>query len=124
MSDIGGNATYDVARKQWGSTWRLPTKAEFDELLDSDNCTWEWTTQSGVNGYKVTGKVNGVSIFLPAAGYCAGSSLYSAGSRGSYWSSTPDESNTDRTYYLCLYSGDQYMSWNRYYGHSVRPVCE
>jgi uncharacterized protein (TIGR02145 family) len=125
MSDIGGNTGYDVARKQWGSTWRLPTQAEFEELLDEDNCTWEWSTQSGVNGYKVTSKVNGNSIFLPAAGHRIGTSLNSAGSYGDYWSSMPYESNTYRAYFLSFYSGDRYTGWaDREMGRSVRPVSE
>ncbi|MBQ8694620.1 MAG: DUF1566 domain-containing protein [Bacteroidaceae bacterium] len=124
MSDIGGNATYDVARKQWGSTWRLPTKAEFDELLDEDNCTWTWTTFDGVNGYRVTG-ANGNSIFLPAAGYRGGTWLFNDGSYGEYWSSTPHESNTNYAYDLYFRSGYHYTSSSsREYGQSVRPVCE
>ena len=125
MSDIGGNANYDVARKQWGSSWRLPTKAEFEELLDEDNCTWEWTTQSGVNGYKVTGKINGESIFMPAAGCRRGTSLDSAGSYGYYWSSTPHGSYTTQAYYLYFYSGGYSTGlYFRENGRSVRPVTE
>jgi hypothetical protein len=56
----------DAACANWGGSWRMPTRAEQDELRN--NCTWTWTTQNGVNGYKVTG-TNGNSIFLPAAGY-------------------------------------------------------
>ena len=125
MSDIGGNTSYDVARKQWGSSWRLPTQAEFDELLDEDNCTWEWTTQSGVNGYKVTGKINGASIFLPAAGLrCITFPLF-AGYSGEYWSSTPYESDTDCAYELFFDSeGHRTRRNDRYNGISVRPVSE
>ena len=36
MSDIGGKDMYDVASKQWDSSWRLPTKTEFEELLDEE----------------------------------------------------------------------------------------
>ena len=123
MSDIGGNATYDVARNQWGSSWRLPTHAEFQELID--NCTWEWTTQSGVNGYKVTGKVNGASIFLPAAGYRDGTSPIYAGSRAAYWSSTPLASDMYLSYHLTFHGG-YYGTGSvvRYMGRTVRPVCE
>ena len=123
MSDIGGNAAYDVARNQWGSNWRLPTHAEFQELID--NCTWEWTTQSGVNGYKVTGKVNGESIFLPAAGYRDGTSPKYAGSRGEYWSSSPLASNMYQSYHLTFHGGYHGTgSVVRYMGRTVRPVCE
>lgn len=41
MGDISGNPKYDAARKVWGSTWRIPTQAEFEELMD--NCTIEYT---------------------------------------------------------------------------------
>lgn len=125
MSDIGGNAGYDVARKLWGGTWRLPTKAEFEELLDEDNCTWEWTTQSGVNGYKVTSKVNGKSIFLPAAGWRSGTSLDFAGSDARYWSSTPGESDAYGAYGLLFHSTTHFtVCYYRRPGHSVRPVTE
>ena len=122
MGDIKGNSSYDAARANWGGKWRMPTKAEMQELRD--RCNWEWTTQNGVNGYKVTGP-NGNSIFLPAAGYRLGSSLYNAGSYGEYWSSTPNESNSSRAYYLYFDSDNHFMgNYHRNYGQSVRPVLE
>ena len=65
MSDISGNAQYDVAKAKWGGEWRMPTGEEMDELLNE--CTWTWELKEGVKGYKITGP-NGNSIFLPAAG--------------------------------------------------------
>ena len=118
--DIGGNSSRDAATANWGGSWRMPTKAEFEEL--KDNCTWTWTTQNGKNGYKVTGK-NGQSIFLPAAGSRDGDTLCRDGEGGYYWSSTPADSD-----YACdLYflEGGQAMNWCLfYYGLSVRPVLE
>ena len=120
MNDIKGNSQYDAARANWGGTWRLPTKAELEEL--ENKCTWTWTTQNGVKGCKVTGP-NGNSIFLPAAGDRDGPSLYNAGGSGDYWSSTPDDS--DYAYRLGFGSGGQLVFWrNRYRGRSVRPVSE
>ena len=122
MSDIKGNSQYDAARANWGGSWRLPTKKEMEEL--KNKCTWTWTTQSGVKGYKVTGP-NGNSIFLPAAGYSRGSSLNRAGEYGLYWSSTPNENDTNRAYNLFFYSSNQNVSWyGRDNGLSVRPVAE
>ena len=122
MSDISGKPTYDVARKKWGSSWRLPTRAEFQEL--QDKCRWECTTQNGKMGYKVTGP-NGNSIFLPAAGYRFLSSLNSSGEIGNYWSSTPDESNDDNAYELRFGSSSHFVGWSRRGdGLSVRPVSE
>ena len=101
----------------------MPTKAEMQELID--NCTWEWTTQNGVKGYKVTSKHNSNYIFLPAAGYRSGSSLYYAGGDGGYWSSEPHEGNSYNAYYLYFSSDDHYVGhYGRIYGLSVRPVLE
>ena len=122
MSDISGNSNYDAARANWAGSWRLPTKREMEEL--KNKCTWTWTSQSGVNGYKVTGP-NGNSIFLPAAGYCRGSSRYYVGENGYYWSSSPFESSTLSAFSLFFYSGYRGVHWyNRYNGHTVRPVSE
>ena len=112
----------DVAHVKWGGSWRMPTKAELDELRN--NCTWNWTTLNGVNGYTVTGP-NGNSIFLPAAGYRYGSEAYYRGVYGSFWSSSLYSSDSNFAYYLYFYS--DFHDWNsslRNYGRSVRPVSE
>ena len=122
MSDISGNSTYDVARAKWGGSWRLPTRKEFKELIQK--CKWQWTTQNGKKGYKFTGP-NGNSIFLPAAGYRNGSSLYRAGENGYYWSSTPGGIDGNDAYDLYLKSSYLHVDWlSRYYGRNVRPVSE
>ncbi len=112
----------DVAHVKWGGSWRMPTKAEQDELRN--NCTWTWTTQNGVKGYKLTGP-NGNSIFLPAAGFRFGADVYSRGDYGYYWSSSLGERYSYNAYYLYFNGG--YFEWNgsnRYNGRSVRPVSE
>lgn len=79
----------DVAHTKWGSGWRMPTIAEYEELIN--NCTWIWTTQNGVNGYKVTSKKSGYtgnSIFFPAAGLLYFTELFQVGSAGQYWVSS------------------------------------
>ena len=122
MDDFSGNAEYDAATANWGSSWRMPTKDEFAELVDS--CTWEWTTQNEVNGCLVTGS-NGNSIFLPATGYRSRTSLSNAGSVGYYWSSTPYASSNYFAYYTYLKSGShRVINGSSYFGHSVRPVSE
>lgn len=122
IGDISGDSRYDAARANWGGTWRLPTQAEIGELVNK--CKTRWTTHGGHNGYLVTGP-NGKSIFLPAAGWRDGSSLYNVGEDGSDWSSTPYESDTQNAYYLYFGSSHFYRYWgSRYYGHSVRPVSE
>ena len=109
----------DAAHANWGGGWRMPTKAEFEELLA--NTTYEWTTQNGVNGRKFTSTNKG-SIFLPA-GYRWNGELNGTGSRGDYWSSTLDESDPDGARYLRFDSA--FVRTNddsRGNGLSVRPV--
>ena len=115
----------DAARANWGGSWRMPTKEEQDELRD--NCKWEWTTQNGVEGYKVTSKKKGYtknSIFLPAAGYRDHIGLKGAGSGGDYWSSSL---GTDYPYNAdCLHFYLSYVGRSddlRFCLLSVRPVC-
>ena len=113
----------DAARANWGGNWRMPTKAEQDELREQ--CIWSWTTQNGVNGYKVTSKKNGNSIFLPAAGYRYDSSLDYAGSDGYYWSSSLGADDPNNAYDLDFLS--DYVGWSnndRCIGFTVRPVCQ
>lgn len=85
---------YDAAKKQMGNDWRIPTQAEWKELVE--NCTWTHGTVNGVTGFTVEGP-NGNSIFLPCAGR-----LYDNGSSdrngyenvsGFYWTGTLAEDN-------------------------------
>ena len=113
----------DVATIRFGTNWRMPTSAEFIEL--KNNCTWTWTVQNGVNGYKVTSKSNGNSIFLPAAGYKDGTSLLNSGISGYYWSSSLDTSTPYDALYIYLNANDiSVYDYYRYLGLSVRPVFQ
>lgn len=115
-------AADDAATANWGSNWRMPTDAEMTELRTK--CTWTWTTLNGVNGYKVIGP-NGNSIFLPAAGCRSGGRLSRDGSIGYYWSSSLGTSYSDVACRLTFDSDDYgWFDGGRYYGLSVRPVCQ
>ena len=113
----------DVAIVNWGGNWRMPTATEQEELCTK--CTWVWTTQNGVNGYKVVGK-NGNSIFLPAAGCMLKSSLMVDGLYGYYHSSSI--ANGFPKFVYILHFGLNSVFQSRYYdyrylGFTVRPVC-
>ena len=87
----------DVATVQWGDGWRMPTKDDWEELLDET--THELVIEDNdikkFRGLRLTGP-NGNSIFLPAAGSYSGSqhiNYYDSGNdpQVEYWSSTLDE---------------------------------
>ena len=116
---------HDAAHVQWGGDWRMPTYQELYDLR-FNKCDWALTTMNGVAGYLVRGRGNyaGSSIFLPAAGYGLGTSLYWGGEDGYYWSSEP----VNTTCAWCLYfvnSGVAKLDSSdkrRYAGRSIRPV--
>ena len=116
----------DVAHKEWGGKWRMPSREEFDELIQ--NCTWTWTTQKGVNGFLVTSNKPGYtdrSIFLPAAGLRSLSELRLSGNIGFYWTTTPSEHFAESACFLYITPGFKslYESAARNQAHTVRPVC-
>lgn len=123
VNSISGNSRYDVASAQWGSSWRLPTFTEIEELQNL--CKWEWITIGGHEGYRVVGP-NGNSIFLPAAGYRRGSDILCQDTFCAYWSG----SGTSDSYgvfprYLGVYKDTlsfRFCSCSD--GLSVRPVSQ
>lgn len=111
----------DVAHKLWGGKWRIPTKEQFEELIE--HTKHRWTKINGVKGMLFTGR-NGHSIFLPAAGFRSDTSLYDVGSYGYYRSRTLIADFPFNAYYLGFGSGgvDVYYGSSRDSGHTVRPV--
>lgn len=107
----------------WGDPWRMPTKEEFNELLDK--CSWVWGESGGVKGVWVTSKTNNDSIFLPAAGSYQGSNQGEEGFMGFYWTSTLCENITARDFvFMRNHSdfGESSRGLTRFIGHSIRPV--
>lgn len=115
----------DAARANWGGAWRMPTKADFEELINNTDNEWVANYNgTGVSGYKFTNKTDNTKfIFLPAAGYRDESSFGSQGSYGYYWSSTLNSDYPDNAWYLLFGGGFVATDYNyRYDGQSVRAV--
>lgn len=108
---IDGNnnlcSSYDAASQIWGSKWRMPTKDEFQELIDK--CSWDHTRKNGREAYLITGP-NGNVIYLPVC---------------DHWSSTG--SSNISSYLLRLdypiYQID-YNIHNRSKNYCIRPVVK
>lgn len=112
----------DAASVNWGGDWRMPTEAEFKELMNK--CTWVWTSMNGVSGYRITSAFNGNSIFLPATGYSNAKSVNYAGREGYYWTASLSESYSYSARYVYLsQKAFRIGRYRRNYGQAVRPVC-
>ena len=139
--DISGTEL-DAAHVNLGGAWRMPTVANWQELID--NCQWTWTSEQGVTGYRVSRK--GKSIFLPDAGVMVGSTcVYNSPTStpgASYWCSHQNEDRNNLGYawtlswrssyydFSLLLSSAIYDPFNdtatgsvRYYGRPVRAVA-
>ena len=121
----------DAARINWGGGWRIPSSAEWWELLS--NCAWKWNEEN--NGYVVTSQKEGYtdkSIFIPRAGYKGGGN-YSCGSHvGHYWANylggRISSYDTGERFAGCIcildgVNGPRGHSEYRYSGLTIRPVC-
>ena len=124
---ISGNLTLeqDAAHFYMGGQWRMPTKDEYQELID--NCNVVWTADyngTGVAGRVFTSKINGNSVFFPAAGRCGGSSVGGVGWYGYFWSASwGSPSNAWRMHFDSRGQGVYYY-YGRFCGLSVRGVCK
>ena len=114
-------AKYDAATANWRAPARMPTEEEFMELMGY--CTIKRIVRNGVNGCQFISKINGNSIFLPAAGWRGGAFLSLENKCGLYWSATSDELFSG---YSVLFNFDEKKVTLdcsiRFNGRSVRPV--
>ena len=108
----------DAATQALGDLWRMPTRAELEELMD--NCDFEWTERESINGLVFTSRSNGKQIFLPASGIRTGTALTNFNVQGAYWTSTLRQTATAN--YLLIYDEPWLYTNNRCNGYSIRPV--
>ena len=123
----------DVAEYYTDGKWRLPTKAEVEELLDTGKCTSAKATENGVTGLRFTSKTTGKSIFLPDVGGYSSGTYYSPSQMGCYyWTSTTEGTDVYRLmwspnvsgtyYYNPVTSPAPYESYQRNFQFVLRPV--
>lgn len=116
----------DVAHVKWGGSWHIPTRAEFQELIDC--CTTEWIKVSNnLHVYKFTGP-NGNCIILPASGRMNDNSY--SGDHIYYWSADlhmsdiPSNNHGNSADALNYGSNTQaeIVGNSRRFGYAIRPV--
>lgn len=130
QKNISGTSR-DYARKKWGGSWRMPTRDEWQELIDK--CDWKWSDTN--HAYLVTNRSNPANyIIIPCTGYRVGSKKYLYTDYScEYWTSTlcTHVKGLMTAYYFCGIhnrpSGRDLTADGhtpRCYGHAVRPVTD
>ena len=125
----------DAARQNWGGPCRIPTHAEWMELIDNSRSTWTSDYEgTGLAGRIVTCLTTHNSIFLPAAGSRSFNNnehlLELVNAYGSYWSSSLYyAANSIKSREARLVTFDARFSlekhnYYRYAGFSIRPVSD
>ena len=115
----------DAAIATLGNGWRMPTRLEFEELLENSTFYIETNyLNTGINGYTVVSKVEGYedrSLFFPCAGYAIrdGHDVYDA----SYLTSAIDTDRNERAMTMDFYYPG-IRSVIRAWGWPIRPVKE
>ena len=116
----------DVAYVNWGDSCSIPSRTEIKELSIYTICKFH--TINGVDGYELTSKMNGNTIFFPKTGYMYGKSYHSG---NEYWTNSINDYNNNYYSAYCFYFKEDYYtkekhislsSSKRYYGLPIRPV--
>lgn len=126
----------DYAAAKWGGDWRMPTKNEWQELIDE--CTWEWNAEN--KAYLVTSKSTGNQLIIPANGYRLGTEYAEVGRNCHYWSanlyktSNKNDQVSKEGMEAFYFSGRPHHAEGRqlhadyhtprYFGQAVRPVTD
>ena len=126
----------DAATANWGDGWRMPTKEDFEELINNTNVRKVYKKdQDGNNTDDLLGlqfvskKGDNKSIILPLTGLIQGHSVQQTNVLGYYWTSTLDENNDAKAYGFSFVPGAQgeaiyYLleADSRPDGVNIRPV--
>ena len=140
-NNSGDSGTYtvlqpedDAATANWGSAWKMPTHAQWQELVSqypyssssrTKRCCWTSNYNStGVAGLAFYDASDNILLFLPAAGYRYDTSLSGQGSSGRYWSSELGSDDPVGAWRLRFNDSSVKADniFNRCGGQSVRPV--
>ena len=113
----------DIVSSKYGGSWRIPTKLEFEELIN--DCSWQLSIINNVSGYKVTSlreEYMNNSLFLPMSGHI--------------FMNIKKEDEGKCGHYMTRTEGDSGKMWKLqfpepsldtcdFYDYcSIRPVCE
>lgn len=119
----------DAASVNWGPKWRMPTKAQVEELLDEANTSLSEMTVNGRTVLAIKSLRNNITLYFPLTGSRNGDN-HNLGNEAAYiWTRSVDEGYSCNAYYVEFikpYGSDEYgrrvRTNRRFYGFAIRPV--
>lgn len=123
-------STKDAATALVGKAYRMPTKEDFNELLEKCNAKWYYRGNSefnGVAGLKLTSKMEGYTdryIFLPAAGFGNQKVIIYENAVGRYWTSTSHKQKQAIAIIITSSSNIGIEHNDVFMGYSIRPIAD
>ena len=125
----------DVARRELGGPWRMPTKEDFAELIANITFMQEdgvtpipsttknkIVTVEGVKGIYLKSNINGNVLFVACSGSGTGTQWKYRGVSGGYWSASFVSEQYAFSLNFNSIGVSPQNSVYRYYGRAVRPV--
>ena len=111
--------TDDAAYALSNGQYIMPTKEQFEELIEHTTSRWD----DDRKGYVFVSKINGSELFFPAAGLCKDGSVNDVGDFGFLWGSALyTEYVSFAWYFLFNSAGAGVYNFRRVFGQSVRGV--
>lgn len=111
----------DAASVILGGDWRMPTRWDFEELLEY--CNWSTDAVIGGNGtiqvFVVSSKVNSNYIILPLSTRTGGIFIGGVPLNYNYWTNCVSDGNTAKVFWV---ENKQIENDSRYLARYIRPV--
>ena len=107
----------DVVNSTLGGSWHIPTRDQWQEILDN-------TTMTPATGGLTVEGPNGNTMFLPATGFMMDNELTESSTL--VYMCNEVDSSFENSYLFILDESNQYLGINnifRYYGYAIRPVA-
>ena len=120
----------DAAYVNWGKNWRMPTKEQMAELINTEYTNISFKSRNGINGIEITSKASGHPgfIFLPLTGVRSSDLLKYTTELAEYWTRSLIIDGGARVleagqlFYRYSTSQLRMSSRTRYEGLPIRPV--
>ena len=110
----------DAATSNWGGSWRMPTKDEFEDLINkASSSTVQYGSQYGFSLY-----YQFETIFLPAAGYGESNNLMDQDNSCYYWSSSHSSYPSQGWGLYINQNNPQMQDFDSRFGFLVRAISD